>query len=197
MNIYAWIIVGCWTVFLFYWIISSFSVKRDVDGSWWGWGGSGWRLRMLYALVLVLLWRYAFPDARGYHIGLLSSGWMLSGNLVLDVLGAVLCVLGIALAIWARVHLGANWSSHPTLKENHALVTSGPYALIRHPIYTGVIVAALGSVLVSLPWILLALLIAGMFVWRVKKEEALMTRQFPDQYLPYKARTWALIPWVW
>lgn len=119
-------------------------------------------------------------------------------GMVMSTIGAILVLLGVSLAIWARVHLGRNWSSHPSLKVGHELITSGPYALVRHPIYTGVIVSALGSALVTSAWWLVILLfLVILFVRRIYIEEATMTAQFPDKYPEYKKRTWALVPWVW
>jgi len=128
-----------------------------------------------------------------------SHLWISNASVVgpLAAVGAVLCVLGIGIAVWARVYLGRNWSPAPALKHGHELVTSGPYTLVRHPIYTGVILAVLGSTLASPQWLIIFFLITGMFIWRVHVEEALMLKQFPNQYPEYKKRTWALIPYIW
>jgi protein-S-isoprenylcysteine O-methyltransferase Ste14 len=198
MTIFSYIIVASWAVFLFYWLISSFSVKRNIGGGWWGAWRSGWWVRITIVVVVIILVHFLSPGSfGGYHIGPFSQDWTPTGNSLLAGIGSALCVLGIALAIWARAHLGRNWSSHPTLKEDHELVTSGPYALIRHPIYTGLIFAALGTGLIEWPWVIVLLGMSIMFIWRVGREEKLMTQQFPDQYPEYKKRTWALFPYIW
>jgi protein-S-isoprenylcysteine O-methyltransferase len=116
---------------------------------------------------------------------------------VLPAIGSMLCVAGIALAIWARLHLGRNWSPAPALKEGHELVTSGPYRLVRHPIYTGILTALLGSSLVSIAALIALVVVGAMFIWRVGAEEKLMMQQFPNEYPQYKRNTRALIPYVW
>ena len=83
------------------------------------------------------------------------------------------------------------------LKAGHELVTTGPYAQVRHPIYAGTLLAMIGSVLVLSPWWLLILVVNGaQFVYAARKEEKLMLRTFPDEYAGYMRRTWMLIPFV-
>lgn len=109
-----------------------------------------------------------------------------------------MCGLGLALAIWARKHLGTNWSREPSVQAGHELVTSGPYRVVRHPIYTGILAAIFGLVLVGgTLWLIMFGGMLLMFVWRVKREEEFMMQLFPQQYPEYKKRTNALIPFVW
>jgi protein-S-isoprenylcysteine O-methyltransferase Ste14 len=113
-------------------------------------------------------------------------------------IGAACAVLGIGFAVWARAHLGRDWSSHPDVKEGHELVTSGPYAYVRHPIYTGVILAAIGSAIgTNYFWMLIVLAVVVMFLLRIPKEEGYMMELFPEQYPAYRARTKRLIPFIW
>jgi protein-S-isoprenylcysteine O-methyltransferase Ste14 len=115
-----------------------------------------------------------------------------------DALGIALCATGIGIAIWARWYLGRNWSVRPSLKEDHDLVTGGPYRFVRHPIYTGLILALLGTAIVTglTSWIVLVLLTA-VFVARIPVEERIMMKAFPDAYPAYRGRTHALIPAIW
>ena len=111
--------------------------------------------------------------------------------------GLILCLAGFALAVWARLHLGRNWGMPMTFKEGHDLVTGGPYGYIRHPIYTGMLLAIFGSALVTGP-VLLAVFV-GMAIYCVysaRTEEGLMMQAFPEQYTQYKRRTKAFIPFV-
>jgi protein-S-isoprenylcysteine O-methyltransferase Ste14 len=113
-------------------------------------------------------------------------------------IGLCLCAGGVAFAIWARRTLGTNWSGNPSIKEGHELVQSGPYRLARHPIYTGLIAAVLGTQLGGGRVRELVILLGSLaVVWvKIRVEERLMMRQFPAAYPRYRERTKALIPFV-
>lgn len=112
--------------------------------------------------------------------------------------GVVLVVLGLLFAIWARNVLGRNWSGTVTLKENHELIRSGPYRYVRHPIYTGLLLAFAGSAIARGEWRgLVALAIAFLALWRkLRLEEAWMVETFGEAYVRYRAEVRALIPFV-
>jgi protein-S-isoprenylcysteine O-methyltransferase Ste14 len=112
--------------------------------------------------------------------------------------GAGTTAAGLGFTVWARTTLGRNWSGIVTLKEGHELITSGPYALVRHPIYTGLLVAFLGSAMAHGEWrAALALAIAWAALWRkLKLEERWMLERFGDQYVAYQRRVPALIPFT-
>jgi protein-S-isoprenylcysteine O-methyltransferase Ste14 len=119
-------------------------------------------------------------------------------NTVLSSFGVILCIAGIAFLVWARQCLGKNWSQTVAVKIDHELVTSGPYRYVRHPMYSGGLVAVIGSAIVSGgAWIFLVIILGALFLWRVGAEDKLMGQQFPDEYPDYKRRTKALIPFVW
>ncbi|MDE2051140.1 MAG: isoprenylcysteine carboxylmethyltransferase family protein [Gammaproteobacteria bacterium] len=105
-------------------------------------------------------------------------------------------ILGCSFAIWARVALGSNWSGRPTVKAGHELVVSGPYALTRHPIYTGILIAAFGTALADLQWrrALGVLLVTLALLVKIRQEERLMIEAFPESYPGYQRRVKALIP---
>jgi len=119
-------------------------------------------------------------------------------SLWLVQLGAALTFAGIAFAVWARVWIAGNWSTDVTLKRDHELIVSGPYALVRHPIYTGVLLGLLGTALAVGEWrAALAVVLAAAAYWRkLGIEEAVMRRQFGEAYARYAARVPALIPLV-
>jgi protein-S-isoprenylcysteine O-methyltransferase len=192
MHPYRIIVGMSWAVFVIYWTVSSFGVKRDLRRR------SRWRAALMRIAVIIFIaaWLSHRSNTRQLHAYL----WPLASSFppsIVRLLGALICVFGIALAIWARAHLGRNWSPAPSLKEGHELVTSGPYQCIRHPIYAGMLAAALGSALVIIWWSITFLIMAIMFTWRVRIEEKLMMQQFPTQYPDYKKRSWALIPYLW
>lgn len=114
----------------------------------------------------------------------------------LGVVGLAITLLGFALTYWARFALAGNWSGHVTIKVGHELVRSGPYRFVRHPIYSGILLAAVGTALahdqrVSL--IALPLLWLSFTIKRLK-EEQFMQQTFGDQYEGYRLTTGAIIP---
>ena len=113
-------------------------------------------------------------------------------------IASALVAIGLGFAAWARVRLGANWSAEVTVKQNHELVRSGPYALVRHPIYTGVLFALIGTALSVDKWralVGLALIAAG-FLRKIVIEERFMQAEFGEAYEHYRAEVPALIPFV-
>jgi protein-S-isoprenylcysteine O-methyltransferase Ste14 len=124
------------------------------------------------------------------------AGQIVSPNAATDASAVLLVAAGLAFAVWARVCLGRNWSGIVTLKQDHELVRSGPYRLVRHPIYTGLLLALLGSALARNEWrALLAVALAWLAFWRkLQVEEELMIEQFGDAYVRYRAEVPALMP---
>jgi protein-S-isoprenylcysteine O-methyltransferase Ste14 len=182
---YGRIIFLLWAALALYWIVSAASAKTTTYRSKGGWLYSG------LGVVLVLGAIYSvFPH-------LLRGRFVPPGASVL-ALGTALTALGIAIAIWARIFLGRNWSATPTIKEQHELIQTGPYRLVRHPIYTGLLLAILGTCLAKGQARDLVFLIAITIVlaFKLRAEEALMLRQFPEAYPEYRRRTKALIPFV-
>lgn len=119
-------------------------------------------------------------------------------SLVLGVIGLALTFGGIAFAIWARFYLGRNWSGRVTIKENHELIRSGPYSIVRHPIYAGFLVALVGTVIAigEIRAILALAVIAAGLHFKARTEEKFMREQFGDQYVRYEREVKSLIPWV-
>ena len=116
---------------------------------------------------------------------------------VLQGIGLALFVIGLALAIWARLYLGKNWGMPMSEKVDPELVTTGPYRLIRHPIYAGIILAMIGTAIaVSLYWLAAVVVIGSYFTYSAFVEERIMARTFPDSYPAYKRSSKRLIPFV-
>ena len=113
-------------------------------------------------------------------------------------LGAAITVGGLLFAIWAREHLGRNWSSSVTIKQNHELITTGPYAVVRHPIYTGILTGFLGLAIAlsQVRGLVVVVLIFVGFWAKLSKEEQWMSSQFGETYAKYVDRTAALVPYV-
>jgi protein-S-isoprenylcysteine O-methyltransferase Ste14 len=143
-------------------------------------------------VVLTAFYHGSFP--KGGLIPEFATG---SVPPALGFASVALAAFGIGFAVWARTYLGRNWGMPRSIKENPELVTTGPYAYVRHPIYTGVLLALLGSVLMSgLPWLIVFVVACGYFIYSAYQEEGVMLRTFPESYPPYKARTKMLIPFI-
>jgi len=112
--------------------------------------------------------------------------------------GLALTAAGCAFAIWARMLLGGNWSANVTVKRDHQLIRQGPYAIVRHPIYSGFLLGLLGTALALGEWRGIAGLGLAFIGWRMKSrlEEAFMAAQFGAQYTEYERQVKALIPFV-
>jgi len=119
-----------------------------------------------------------------------------SPNGLTDALGIAITFAGIAFAVWARIYLGGNWSSSVTLKVDHQLVRSGPYRWVRHPIYTGLTLAMLGTAIVraQVRGVIAVVLVYIGFKIKSKIEERVMTDTFGPEYDDYRSRTGAILP---
>ncbi len=184
---YPSIIVGlAWIAFALVWLISAFGAKRNLSTSWWR---SSW-LRTIIVIGVYFLFR---PQIE--HLAVI--GYVSFRNPVLGAIGAILTVIGIGIAIWARFYIGRNWGMPMTLKENRELVTDGPYSYIRHPIYAGIMLAIIGSALVVGPWLLAIFIIYFLFfLFSATSEEKTLMKEFPDTYPAYKERTKMLVPFI-
>lgn len=113
--------------------------------------------------------------------------------------GAAVTAAGLLFSVWARHHLGRNWSQAVTVKQDHQLITSGPYALVRHPIYTGLLVAFLGSAIARGEWrgLLAVALVFVALSAKLRLEERWMRAQFGEAYESYSRRVAALVPYLY
>ncbi len=147
-----------------------------------------------YAPLVVAVYLFVAPHV---HMPVLKDRFA-PLSLALVQLGAALTFVGLAFAVWARIWIAGNWSSDVTLKHDHELIVDGPYRWVRHPIYTGILIALAGTGLAVGEWrVALAIVLAGAAYWRkLTIEEGVMRRQFGDAYIRYAERTPALIPFV-
>lgn len=182
------IISACWGVFLVVWVLAAIFAKRTVFRE------SGAR-RGRYIIPILFGWYLVF---RGYRLGSPFDRYLISPTDPILIAAVILCLCGLAFCLWARAILGRNWSGTVTLKENHELIVRGPYQLVRHPIYTGLL-AMLVATWMEHPHIagLIGLLLTGISFWiKSALEEELMLAQFPDQYPEYAGRVKRFIPFV-
>ena len=174
-------------MFVAYWGVAAVSAKRDTSRRPWR-GGIGLRLVLILLIAVVV----RSPALREF---LAETQRSASHSDILGWTGVALCALGFGLAISARWYLGRNWGMPMSRKEQPELVTTGPYAYIRHPIYTGLILAMLGSAIgVNIFWAVMLVPVGGYFIYSARREEAIMLQQFPEQYAAYMARTGMLVP---
>jgi protein-S-isoprenylcysteine O-methyltransferase Ste14 len=112
--------------------------------------------------------------------------------------GAAITAAGLLFSVWARLHLGKNWSQAVTVKEGHELITSGPYAVVRHPIYTGLLLGFLGSAVARGEWrgILAVALVFAALWFKLRLEEKWMRAQFGESYGAYSRKVAALVPYI-
>ena len=182
------LILACWIVFLAYWLINAPFTKKTVERTSLS-AFAAYRIPFTLGALLLFLPASLSP----------ANVLVVPVTLLMKTFSCGLCVMGLLGAIWSRRTLANNWSSEVVFKERHELVERGPYRFIRHPIYTSLLLMALGTALASGRPITLVgflLIIAGLCV-KIKQEEELMLRHFPAQYAAYKSRAKALIPFVW
>jgi protein-S-isoprenylcysteine O-methyltransferase Ste14 len=189
MPIFNWIITALWLLFMVYWAIAATRTKRTVKTT------ALWRhAAVRAAIILLALIAYRVPAIRQ---AVTAAHAHRAEGIAWGAAGTVLVGLGIGLAIVARAYLGRNWGTPMSRKENPELVTGGPYAFIRHPIYSGIILAMLGSMIAMSPlWVLPLVLLGVYFIYSARCEEELMCQQFPGPYQAYMARTKMLVPFL-
>jgi protein-S-isoprenylcysteine O-methyltransferase Ste14 len=178
------IIIGVgWIVFWAYWLAMAVTAKAG-RSRWTQFAG----VRVGIILVILLLIRLRV--LKGHGAAATGNPWLLGT-------GLAIFVLGLALAIWARVYIGRNWGMPMSQKADPELVTTGPYAKIRHPIYTGIILGMVGTAIaISIYWLIAVAFLGAYFLFSAVVEERTMAKLFPAAYPPYKRATKMLIPYV-
>jgi len=185
LTLWQWELVP-WCVFLGYWFISALRLKRTKREE----PPAG---RLLHIALLVVAFNLLF--ARSFEFGFLRMQFV-PNQPVFQYAGIALTFLGVAFSIWARYSIGENWSGRVTLKIDHQLIRSGPYAYVRHPIYTGLIVACTGAALfIGQVRCIAGLMIAIIeFCRKARKEEGFMVAEFGETYEQYRKRSGFLVP---
>jgi protein-S-isoprenylcysteine O-methyltransferase Ste14 len=175
-----------WILFALYWLISAFKRKKTKRRESWG-------QRLVYVLPLAgASWLLLRPAA---HYGWLGARFVPASPLS-EWTGVLLTAAGVAIAFWARWHLGANWSGVVTLKEGHELIRTGPYRAIRHPIYTGILLALFGTAVAAGEVRgLLAVAIAWVsFYSKARREESFLRQEFGEKFGMHARQTGMFLP---
>jgi protein-S-isoprenylcysteine O-methyltransferase Ste14 len=173
-----------WTGWLIYWLIAALSANRAkfIDPP---------NRRFWYGFLMVAAFFLIFHDRYW-------SGGRIYKYPPVRWAGVVITAIGVLFSIWARVHLGKYWSGIITLKEGHKLITTGPYRIVRHPIYTGMITGVIGSAITAGTGD--AALGIVLFIWacmiKVRREEQLLTGEFGQEYEDFRRRVPMLVPFL-
>ncbi|MDR3458475.1 MAG: isoprenylcysteine carboxylmethyltransferase family protein [Verrucomicrobiae bacterium] len=181
------IIIGCWIAFVIYWFISALKVKAVAEKQSLP---SALRHRLLVGFGW---WLLAFP-----RLPPPLSSPLTPRNDLTQTIGSALCVAGILVTIWARRTLAGNWSSDVTFKQGHELMRNGPYRFVRHPIYSGLLLMVVGTAMnigQVRGWLGLVLVLLGFWV-KLRQEETLLLRHFPEAYPAYRKEVKALVPFI-
>jgi protein-S-isoprenylcysteine O-methyltransferase Ste14 len=183
---HAAIVLLLWIAWLVYWILSAANVKPAIRRES-KWGRASYIIPIVIASILL-----SIPPVAG-------DGFLFSHLLPKGIAywpGMLLIAAGLGFSVWARQHLGRNWSGTVQVKQDHQLICDGPYRFVRHPIYTGLLAAFLGTALVDNHWggILAVLIAFGSFWRKLTLEERFMRETFGSAYEEYRRRTAALIP---
>ena len=175
-----------WIIFVIYWIVGAIKTRATRESE-----SAASRI----AILLIEIAGYVLIFSGSAGIGFLGNRFM-PRTMASAILGVVLTWSGIALAIWARYHLAEYWSARITIKEDHQVIRTGPYTHLRHPIYSGLVLATIGSALVIDEWrcVLGVCLVLTGYCFKATKEEAMLSQQFGDAFREHQKHTGFLIP---
>jgi protein-S-isoprenylcysteine O-methyltransferase len=183
------VIEVAWIAAAVVWLVGGFLTKTTVRSQ----SASSRLLEILPMAVVFLLFfvNQSLLEWTSVRFVPATFGW--------QSLGAAMTVAGVIVAMWSRFYIGRNWSAQVTVKEDHELIRSGPYSVVRHPIYSGFLLDILGTAIyVGQLRGLLAVLLAAL-AWKIKsmREETFMEDQFGEQYVQYRREVKALVPFIW
>jgi protein-S-isoprenylcysteine O-methyltransferase Ste14 len=178
-----------WGVTTVIWLLGILASKRTVVRQPRG-------SRSLQSGLTVLAYFMVF--SRYFRTGWLATRYMPPSDTV-EAAGLALVLFGLVFAVWARVQLGRNWSGAVTVKEDHQLIRRGPYAMVRHPIYTGLLLGILGMALIigEFRGLLGFVILLVAFRLKSRTEEGFMQQQFGEQYTQYQHDVKGLIPFIY
>ncbi len=172
-----------------YWLLSASTVKTTAREE-----AIASRAAHLVPMTVAILLLFA---PRSLPWGVLGER-MFAGGQATHWIGTAVVAAGLAFAAWARARLGKNWSGTVTLKSGHELIRSGPYRFVRHPIYSGGLLAMAGTVVARGEWrgLLAVLIMFAALWWKLQREERWMAEAFGENYAKYQSEVSALIPFV-
>jgi protein-S-isoprenylcysteine O-methyltransferase Ste14 len=142
---------------------------------------------LILAFVGCIVLAHAYPVSGSPP----TTFWLLAGLTVQS--------LGVLMAFWARIYLAEFWRGTPAIREDHKLITTGPYRFVRHPIYTAVLLQCFGALLTaqSLYSLIGLLLVAAIYIFKLEIEEQMLASAFPAEHRAWCGHTWRLLPFVY
>ena len=178
-----------WLAIFILWAILGLTTKKTVDSQ------SDARARISVWFVM-LAWLVLFN--RNLRPGLLGERFLPVGGAT-NSIGLALTIAGLGFAAWARFTIGRNWGGAITVQQDHELMQRGPYAIVRHPIYSGFMLATLGTAIILGEYggLISVALIVLAWGYKARLEESFMIEQFGVQYEDYRRRVKGLVPGVW
>jgi protein-S-isoprenylcysteine O-methyltransferase Ste14 len=186
LKFFEWILFVIWVVFWSYWLILAYRTRSPVKRR----QSSLFPILPIIAMVIWILLTAVLPGLLFLRI--------VPDEIVIALAGTAVTLVGLGFAIWARLHLGTNWSGQPMIKVDHKLVRTGPYKIVRNPIYTGILVAFAGTALVIGEfWAVITIfIILIVFFVKIRMEEKFLLEEFGESYNQYKKDVKALIPYI-
>ena len=177
-----------WGALIVYWFISGINSKKTASQESFG-------KRFVFYWLPLLVAMYLLGPGKWFGHTLIRENFGPHTNLV-GIIGLLFCIVGASIACWSRYLLGKNWSVSVQKKEDHELISKGPYSIVRHPIYTGLILLFFGNAIIVGDYRgLLAVVIVSISFWlKLMKEEKWLEEVFGSKYMEYKSKTKALIP---
>jgi protein-S-isoprenylcysteine O-methyltransferase Ste14 len=177
-----------WIAFYAYWLFSALKTRSPVKRKQSQY--SFFLYGITWVVLCIFFINWLSPDLMAERIVPDGIGFTLIGLLV--------TIAGLAFAIWARVHLGKNWSGMPTIRQDHTITRTGPYRFVRHPIYSGILLGLTGTAM-GIGYLVIffcVILVFGLFVIKFRMEEKFLLEEFGEEYARYKREVKALIPYV-
>jgi protein-S-isoprenylcysteine O-methyltransferase Ste14 len=181
-----WILFVIWVVFWLFWLILAYKTRSPAKSR----QSSLFPLLPLLIVFIWILMTNVFPGLLFIRI--------VPEEIIIWIAGIAITLAGLGFAIWARLHLGTNWSGQPVIRVHHTLVRTGPYKFVRHPIYTGLFVAFAGTALaIGEFWAFFAIFVLlAAFIGKIRLEEKVLAEEFGASYIQYKKEVKALIPFI-